>query len=212
MNDQNESDGFWESLDETIKEILAEVDLITTCGWEKQQVYHEGSRFHARRTGSTDRQYEVQVIPTGFSESHKAGIMRRPQEQEEYWSVSSTGWLRMAESRRMTLSHVGRINETSEGIEAPDGDCANCARSGAECMVYHEVGTRKGDTAGRACSHCRYRSLNCSFEAKQETKKNKNKNRKSRRKTGIRRREKSEQSKRTTAERKSPSNGKIAVQ
>lgn len=161
MFDHKGSDGFWESLNETIKEIVAEIDLITTCGPEKEQTRQGKSRVDGHPTTSTNRQHGVPLVSTGVTEPHKAGVIRRPQEEDKYWSVSSSGWLHMTDRRRMILSHVGRINETSEGTQAVKGDCRNCARTGADRMVYRDdIRSQEDDIVGRACSRCRYRNLN----------------------------------------------------
>lgn len=89
--------------------------------------------------------------------------VRRPQKDDEYWSVSPSAWSRLSQARQEVLTHVGRINETSEGVQAPDGDCSRCAQSGAECMVYRleaRIGT-SGDQV-LSCSRCRFRGLVCS--------------------------------------------------
>lgn len=97
--------------------------------------------------------------------SQEGAVLRRPQDQDEYWSISPSAWLQTSKPRRMVLSHVGRINETSEGEQAVDGDCTACAKSGAECMVYrHEVRVRSDDTSGGACGRCRFRGSKCSFD------------------------------------------------
>ena len=119
-----------------------------------------------RQTGILERK-DIPVMTTAerFSNSQESAVLRRPQNQDEYWSISPSAWLHTSMPRQIVLSHIGRINETSEGEQAVDGDCTACARSGAECMVYcDEVSIRGGDTAGRACSRCRFRGLNCPFD------------------------------------------------
>jgi hypothetical protein len=101
------------------------------------------------------------------SKSHGGVILRRPRDEDEYWSISPRAWLHTSNPRQMVLSNVGRINETSEGEEAPYGDCTACSRSGAECMVYRrESVIQKDDKAGQACSRCRFRGLKCSFDTR----------------------------------------------
>lgn len=118
-----------------------------------------------RRTGFSKRS-KVPVMSTAesSSDSQESALPRRPQNQDEYWSISPSAWLHTSKPRRMVLSHVGRINETSEGEQAVDGDCTACARSGAECMVYRdEARVRSGDIFGRTCSRCRFRGSKCLF-------------------------------------------------
>lgn len=107
----------------------------------------------------------VMAAAENSSDSQESAVLRRPQDQDEYWSTSPSAWLQTSKPRRMVLSHVGRINETSEGEQALDGDCTACAKSGAECMVYrHEVRVRSGDRSWGACSRCRFRGSKCSFD------------------------------------------------
>ena len=98
--------------------------------------------------------------------SHETDDLRRPQEEDEYWSISATAWSHTSRARQTVLSHVGRINETSEGDQAPDGDCNKCAESGSERMVYRTSGCPGNRiTSGFSCSRCRFRSLACSHDA-----------------------------------------------
>lgn len=103
--------------------------------------------------------------------------LRIPQDNDEYWSVSSKAWSKLSEARKEVLSHVGRINETSDGREAPGGDCKKCAESGSDCMVYCESARKTHHPLGgvSACSRCRFRGLACSFDVagKAATKKRK---------------------------------------
>jgi hypothetical protein len=143
----------------------------------------------------------IMAIAGSPSESHEGVVLRRPQNEDEYWSISSTAWLQTSDSRRMVLSHVGRINETSEGEEASYGDCTACSRSGAECMVYREgVCIQMNNKAGHACSRCRFRGLKCSFDTKKM-------NGNSKRKASTRGISRREQTQKTRTLRNSRSNG-----
>lgn len=98
--------------------------------------------------------------------SHETDDLRRPQEEDEYWSISPTAWSHTPRGRQIVLSHVGRINETPEGDQAPDGDCKKCAESGSECMVYRSSGCPGNRiTSGVSCSRCRFRRVACSYDA-----------------------------------------------
>lgn len=157
---------FWESLNKTIEDIFTEVDRLTALGAEKQQIHAGPQRRNGiySRTKTIDdaRMSTVSRDTDGQSETEH---LRRPLEDDEYWSVSPTAWTRTPHVRQEVFSIVGRINETSEGEQAPEGDCKKCARSGAECMVYRdEVRSRDGDAVGLSCSRCRFRGTACSRE------------------------------------------------
>lgn len=143
----------------------------------------------------------VTTMAGSLDRSHEGIMLRRPQSDDEYWSISSTAWLHTSNVRRMVLSHIGRINETSDGEEAQDGDCTACARSGAECMVYRDViCNQRDDKAGRACSRCRFRGSKCSFDTRKS-------NGNGKRKGGSRGIGKRGQTQRTRTLRKSRSSG-----
>ena len=168
LDEQQDHETFWNKLEVDVEEILAEVDSVTALGSKKrrQPPVAQSRTGILRQTGLLERE-EIPIMATAerFSNSHEGAVLRRPQTQDEYWSISPSAWLQTSKPRRIMLSHVGRINETSEGEQAVDGDCTACARSGAECMVYcDEFRIRGGDTAGRACSRCRFRGLNCLFD------------------------------------------------
>lgn len=168
LDEQQDHETFWNKLEVDVKEILAEVDSVTALGSKKrtQPPIAQRRAGMLRQTGIVERE-EIPVMATAerFSNSQQSAVLRRPQNQDEYWSISPSAWLHTSEPRQIVLSHVGRINETSEGEQAVDGDCTACARSGAECMVYCDgVRIRGGDTAGQACSRCRFRGLNCLFD------------------------------------------------
>lgn len=95
--------------------------------------------------------------------SRQTNELRRPQEEDEYWSISAMAWSQSAHARQTVLSHVGRINETTEGEQAPQGDCKKCEESGAECMVYRSS-TCDGNRFTRdfSCSRCRFQGKSCS--------------------------------------------------
>lgn len=106
------------------------------------------------------------LVPPYTGTVKESERFRRPQHDDEYWSVSSKSWSNMSYARREMLSHVGRINETSDGQQARN-DCSKCADNGSECMIYRDLAgsNTMTSTGGSACSRCRYRRLACSFEA-----------------------------------------------
>jgi hypothetical protein len=131
----------------------------------------------------------------------ESAALRKSRDKDEYWSRSSTAWLRPSDSRRVALSYVGRINGTLVGEEATEGDCTKCARSGAECMVYRqEVRIQNGDIARQACSRWTFRGLKCSSNTT-------GMNGEIKSKAATRGMEKSRQSRRTRPERKLRSSG-----
>jgi hypothetical protein len=166
LDDRHDHDGFWETLDETIEEILAEVDRMIAFGLTKQQTAVENHRADDLLRINVN-EYDGPAIMLGrVDDSYETDDLRRPREEDEYWSISATAWSRTSRARQTVLSHVGRINETSEGEQAPDGDCDKCAESGSECMVYRNPGCHGERIAGGiSCSRCRFRSLACSHVA-----------------------------------------------
>jgi hypothetical protein len=127
-------------------------------GWKKQRIPKGQHRLGNHPRVETDEQNEAGVVPRDVSKSREPDGLRRPQEEDEYWSTSPTTWSITPYARREMLSHVGRINETSEGQQALDGDCGKCADAGAECMVYRDHGAL-------SCSRCRFRGFACSHQA-----------------------------------------------
>jgi hypothetical protein len=165
MENQYDYDDFWESLDDILEELFAEIDRMIASGWEKQQVPGGQHRLDNHPRVETDEQDEAGVVPRGVGKSREPDGLRRPQEEDEYWSTSPKTWSLTPYARREMLSHVGRINETFEGQQAPDSDCKKCAKVGAECMVYRNEQQRLEVIArDHACSLCRFRGMTCSFE------------------------------------------------
>jgi hypothetical protein len=168
MDNQYEYDGFWESLDDIIEELFAEIDRMIASGWKKQQIPKGQHRLGNHPRVETNEQNKTGVVRRSVGKPREPDGTRRPQEKDEYWSTSPTTWSLTPHARREVLSHVGRINETSEGEQAPDSDCKKCAKVGAECMVYRNEPQRlkvvARDHADHACSLCRFRGMTCSFE------------------------------------------------
>jgi hypothetical protein len=166
LDDQQDHESFWKILGVKIEEILMEVDCMVALGHGKGQTsvaQYRAGMFQQTHIAEHAKA-PVVTMAGSFDGSHEGVVLRRPQDEDEYWSISSAAWLHTSNPRRMVLSHVGRINETSEGEEAPDGDCTACSRSGAECMVYRGVfNIQRRDKTGRACSRCRFRGLKCSL-------------------------------------------------
>jgi hypothetical protein len=166
LDDRHDHDGFWETLDETIEEILTEVDRMIAFGWMRQQTIIGHHRADNRPRIKANEHDRPTIMLDCVDDSYETDDLRRPQEEDEYWSISATTWSRTSRARQTLLSHVGRINETSEGEQAPDGDCNKCAESGSECMMYRNPGCHGERIAGGiSCSRCRFRSLACSYDA-----------------------------------------------
>jgi hypothetical protein len=160
-------ESFWNKLEVEIKEILAEVDSMAALVSKSEQppiVQRQAGIL--RQTGISERRRISSMAAAELcSDSEESAVLRKPQNQDEYWSISPSAWLHTSKPRQMVLSHVGRINETTEGEQALDGDCTACARTGAECMVYRDkVSILCDDRSGRACSRCRFRGSKCSFD------------------------------------------------
>lgn len=110
-----------------------------------------------------DNHEEYPVVLECDDISSETNKLRRPQEEDEYWSISATAWSQSSHARKAVLSHVGRINETCEGEQAPQGDCKRCEESGSECMVFRDSVRHGIRTAGgSSCSRCKFRGLACS--------------------------------------------------
>lgn len=167
-SDEQESySEFWKSLNKTIEEIFMEVDRLIRLGAEKQQIpaAQQGRKVVYPRTGTIDNT-GISTVSGNTDDQCEIEDLRRPLEDDEYWSISPTSRSHTSRVRREAFSYVGRINETSEGEQTPEGDCKKCAGSGAECMVYRDqVRPRDGNAAGLSCSRCRFRGFACSRNA-----------------------------------------------
>jgi hypothetical protein len=203
LDDQHNHESFWRKMGEDVEEILIEVDRMIALADGRGATSITQYRAYFFRQTEFDEPNKTPFTSTvGWPGQTRESVeLRKPQDKDAYWSVSSTAWLRTSNSRRTVLSHVGRINETSEGEEATDCDCTRCARSGAECMVYrHEVRIQSGDIARRACSRCIFRGLKCSFNTTGTNSGNKGK-------AATRGMGKFKQSQRTSSERRLRSSG-----
>jgi hypothetical protein len=203
LDNQLDQEVFWKTMGKDIEEILKEVDRMIALADEKGQTsiaQYWSSIF--RQPSVTDHTKTPTVAIVGsLCEPTEGVVLRKPRYEDEYWSISATAWLHTTNTRRTILSNVGRINETSEGEEAPYGDCRACSRSGAECMVYREgFCDQGGDKAGQACSRCRFRGLKCSFDTRKT-------NGNSKRKGGTRGVDRCEQMRKTRTLRKLRSSG-----
>lgn len=96
---------------------------------------------------------------------------RRPESTTAYYAYmtsSPTHWQTRSNASKLFLSHIGRIEETSAGMDAPT-PCSSCREKFA-CRVYkpESMGTyfqTGGSNGWRACGHCRFKGYNCSLAA-----------------------------------------------
>lgn len=158
MESEREYDRFWDWLNEMIEEILADLDGRIALGGKELRTRAVQNQAGVRPQIRTNERNETAIVPKSLPGLHEIKDLRRPEDEDEYWSLSPAAWSLISHARQEMLSHVGRINETSEGEQAPNGDCDNCAKTGAECMVYRNLGNHP-------CSRCRFRSLRCSHQA-----------------------------------------------
>lgn len=96
---------------------------------------------------------------------------RRPESTTAYYAYmtsSPSHWTTRSNASKLFLSHIGRIEETSAGMDAPI-PCSSC-REKFTCRVYkpESMGTyfqSGGSNGWRACGHCRFKGYNCSLAA-----------------------------------------------
>ncbi|KAM0714533.1 hypothetical protein Q7P37_009829 [Cladosporium fusiforme] len=144
----------WESLEEVIKKTFEEAAQLIAHDSTKCQ---HGSNMQSKPS-KHPRSETTSIQTSPATRCDKAAkdiqVPRRPQHHDEYWSVSPKAWAKLSETRRGVLSHVGRINETSDGQEAPGGECKKCDESGSDCMIYCErtLGTHHPLGGVSACS------------------------------------------------------------
>ena len=82
--------------------------------------------------------------------------------------VSDVAWESMHRNRKRTITHVGRIQETSSGVEMEDDErCEGCQEKGshAVCQVYTDEARKEFHTSGGGfvCAACRQVQHACSF-------------------------------------------------
>lgn len=89
--------------------------------------------------------------------SHAKTVYRKPE------SMSQGDWDRYNGKNQLRYSHIGRIEETDAGIQAPE-PCEWCGTDNS-CMVYDETARAQyhSDNTGFGCSRCRKGSHICSF-------------------------------------------------
>ncbi|KAK7511159.1 uncharacterized protein IWZ02DRAFT_102911 [Phyllosticta citriasiana] len=94
--------------------------------------------------------------PSSGDEAMSYRPVRRPQKNNEWWSVSENYFAAMDHDTQVKWSHIGRIMETAQGrqMEAP---CERCRENGTECWAYTEDAAKRLDDAGFGCAECRLR-------------------------------------------------------
>jgi len=109
----------------------------------------------------------VPAVPAAQSGRANKGAsyseLRRPVEENEWWSCSVTKWDSLAPGTRLTYSHIGRIEETPAGEVAEA--CQRCAGKGWACKKYRTSEAEKFGKgmaqSGNSCSRCRHGSKKC---------------------------------------------------
>ncbi|KAK3704444.1 hypothetical protein LTR37_013867, partial [Vermiconidia calcicola] len=82
-------------------------------------------------------------------------VFRQPQ------SVSDARWTSISDNRKRVLSHVGRIDETSNGTASTCDECGEQA-----CRTYKDAArqTYHDGSKGYSCSRCRDAGISCSLQ------------------------------------------------
>lgn len=146
-----------------IEQILMEVDRMILLRPKQQHITTQHRPAGQNARAKADDHEKSPVVLECDDISSETNRLRRPQEEDEYWSISATAWSQSSHARQAVLSHVGRINETSDGEQAPQGDCKKCEESGSECMVFRDsVRHATHRAVDFSCSRCRFRGLACS--------------------------------------------------
>jgi hypothetical protein len=81
LDDRHDHDGFWETLDETIEEILAEVDRMIAFGWTKQQTVIGHHRADNRPRIKANEDDGPTITLDYVDDSYETDDLRRPQEE-----------------------------------------------------------------------------------------------------------------------------------
>lgn len=102
-----------------------------------------------------------------LSRSQRATDVPRPKQRDHYYSSKTTkeAWEELEPARRVTLSHVGRIEETQCGIRA-EAACERCTARSFKCMVYSETARKRyhDGSEGYNCARCRFSGASCSIQ------------------------------------------------
>ena len=113
---------------------------------------------------------EVQPESAKRKKSSTIAGLRKPVGLHTHWfyghKITDEKWKGMGERMKKRWSHVGRIEETDAGMEAPE-PCTPCGGHNRTCRVYRDeaVGVYVGTSRGgwRACGNCRANGYECSF-------------------------------------------------
>lgn len=98
-------------------------DRLLALGAEKQRRPAEPQRWEGIR--SRTRTFDdagTSSVSGNIDGQSKIDDPRRPLQEDEYSSISPTAWSRTSHVQREIFSYIGRINETSEGEQAPGDD------------------------------------------------------------------------------------------
>ncbi|KAK7532331.1 uncharacterized protein J3D65DRAFT_102576 [Phyllosticta citribraziliensis] len=92
--------------------------------------------------------------PSSGDEAMTYRPVRRPQKNNEWWSVSENYFAAMDHDTQVKWSHIGRIMETAQGRQM-DAPCERCRENSTECWAYSDDPVN--DDAGFGCAECRLR-------------------------------------------------------
>lgn len=89
--------------------------------------------------------------------------LQRPRAIGQYYTTTEAKWQTLPAARQRILTHVGRIEETVNGLEAQDR-CEECVAHNVRCMVYSSYGRSEWHSSGGfTCAHCRFIGTSCQF-------------------------------------------------
>ncbi|KAK8180409.1 uncharacterized protein BKA78DRAFT_300490 [Phyllosticta capitalensis] len=94
--------------------------------------------------------------PSSGDEAMAYRPVRRPQMNNEWWSVSENYFAAMDHDTQTKWSHIGRIMETTQGRQM-DAPCDRCRQNSTECWAYTDDAVKRVDEAGFGCAECRLR-------------------------------------------------------
>lgn len=108
-----------------------------------------------RLTGVNTNSSSTSSGPSGKMDLHQLSQKyRRPKMEGKWWSIPLESWRSIRSTTRLkTLEHIGRIMETSDGVDAPF-PCKYCAsKNHNDCRVYSGEAHQKRNTR-TGCAHC----------------------------------------------------------
>lgn len=107
---------------------------------------------HALPTDESDQRAPKR--PSSGDEAMAYRPVRRPQCNNDWWSVPENYFAAMDHDTQVKWSHIGRIMETAQGRHM-DPPCERCRENGTECWAYSDDALNVD--AGYGCAECRLR-------------------------------------------------------